>query len=146
MKDDISSETFKYDWNLGVIKITKHARVIVTIILWIITAILSLTTLILLFTINNKWIIFSLYICSLPPSFLSYFFVYGFNKKCCCITPHVTFAIIFHGICIGSVIVTLIQVGVKEPTAVVIIIQSMYIFTQLIHLPFIKPYVDQFLS
>ncbi|ELP95190.1 hypothetical protein EIN_429660 [Entamoeba invadens IP1] len=141
-----STETFRYDWNFGVVRITKSVRVTVTIILWIITFLLSLTSFILSLTIENMWVIYVLYITALIPSFLSYIFVYGCNPKVCCISPHAGFAIAFHVICIVCVTFTLIIIGVPQPTTVVIIIQSLYIFSETIHLPFIKPHADRFLS
>lgn len=70
--DNPSIEAFRYDWNLGIVKITKNVRVAVTIILWGITAILSITNIVLSLVMNNKWILFSLYVSSLIPSFASF--------------------------------------------------------------------------
>ena len=63
---------FENDWEIGSIKINRNIRSIVTLIIWFITGIIFLIDFILALTIDNKWVIFVLYIIGIIPSLLTF--------------------------------------------------------------------------
>ncbi|KAL7712302.1 Transmembrane protein [Entamoeba marina] len=137
---------FKKDWNIYGFHIRASTRAIVAGCLWGISGILALITIILLYLIDDHFVGFIMYLVTFIPSLISYILANDFEIKTCCATPQVLLGIIFHCCCFVCVTFTLMLIGVIEPTIIVIVIQTAYIYTSITTLPFVKRYFDRFLS